>query len=175
MTADDLTVERSKRGKRARNRGHGTERMVARWLRANGYPDAETTRAKLGHSGTRQPGDISFHPLVVLEVKAVEKKRDVRWPSWCRQAVAESSPGQVPVVLWRTPGVADVGAWECRVQWFGWWKATSMPLFRALRPSRTRGHGDPSDLVRVDDDAWAAITFAEFVAVLRRFDTLDGA
>ena len=32
-----------------RRKGHETERMVVRWLRQVGWPDACTTRAKLGH------------------------------------------------------------------------------------------------------------------------------
>lgn len=168
MTATP-SAERSQRGKRARNYGYETERMVARWLRANGYPDARTTRQVMGRSGNRTPGDISFHPLVVLEVKG-RKGGNTSWPTWCRQAAAEASVGQVPVVVFRTPGVADVGSWECRVQGYGWWRASGSFTPEAWPHGRA---------VLVDDDGdrwpWCCITFAEFITALRRFDTLDGA
>ena len=55
---------------------------------------------------------MSFHPLIVLEVKNLTASA---WPTWCRQAVAASAPGQVPCVVRRTRGVADVAAWETRL------------------------------------------------------------
>lgn len=94
-----------------RRRGHDAERMVARWLRTQGWPDACTTRAKLGHDGATAPGDIDFHPLICLETKDVAASA---WPTWCRQAVAEAREGMVPAVVRRTRGVPDVGQWECR-------------------------------------------------------------
>lgn len=91
--------------------------MVVRYLRANGFPDAQTTRQKLGHDGATAPGDIDFHPLVVLEAKSVAT---AAWPAWCRQTVAEALAGTVPMVVRRTRGVADVGLWECRVKATAW-------------------------------------------------------
>lgn len=141
--------------------------MVA-WLRANGYPDA---RRYLAGDG-RQPGDVDFHPLVVLEVKDVAQSR---WPSWCRQAAAEAREGMVPVVVRRTRGVADPGAWECRVLWMGWRDATGTALFHALHLNRKRDQGARNQLVKVDHDPWGVTTLSEFIAALRRFDALDGA
>mgnify|MGYP000944971916 CR=1 len=100
-----------------RRKGHETERMVVRWLRQVGWPDACTTRAKLGHDGWSAPGDVSWHPLIVLEVKDVAKSA---FPTWCRQAVAASAPGQVPCVVRRTRGVADVSQWRVRVRRWEW-------------------------------------------------------
>lgn len=100
-----------------RRKGHETERMVVRWLRQVGWPDACTTRAKLGHDGWSAPGDVSWHPLIVLEVKDVANSA---FPTWCRQAVAASAPGQVPCVVRRTRGVADVAAWRVRVRAMEW-------------------------------------------------------
>ena len=101
-----------------RRKGHETERMVVRWLRQVGWPDACTTRAKLGHDGWSAPGDVSWHPLIVLEVKDVQSGS--RWPTWCRQAVAASAPGQVPCVVRRTRGVADVSQWRVRGRCYEW-------------------------------------------------------
>jgi hypothetical protein len=37
------------------------------------------------------------------------------WPEWCRQAVAQSKPGTIPMVVRRTRGVTDVGRWVVRL------------------------------------------------------------
>lgn len=138
-----------------RRKGHETERMIARWLRLNGFPDACTTRSKLGSDGTRTPGDVDFHPLITLESKDVKGSA---WPTWCRQAAEEAPPGTVPVVVRRTRGVTDVGQWECRVeqrhalQWAGWFlngKATS---------DRAGGW-------------WQPMPFADLIAAVRELDT----
>lgn len=108
----------SKRGKSNRSRGHSTERDVAAWLRGHGFPDAATTRSVLGSDGTRQPGDVSFAPGVVLSVKHVKTPA---WPAWIRQVKDEAAqagsyiPGtfapRIPAVVHRRVGVADVGKW----------------------------------------------------------------
>lgn len=125
-----------------RRTGHETERRVVRWLRQVGWPDACTTRAKLGHDGWSAPGDVSFHPLIVLEVKAVQSGS--RWPTWCRQAVAASAPGQVPCVVRRTRGVADVSQWRVRVR--GWEWLTVL--------GQTPAREDPTYPVDHDGDDW---------------------
>lgn len=99
---------RSQRGRTARNRAYQTERAVAAWLRANGHPDAATSRSALGHSGTRQPGDIIGVDGLCIEVKS---GRDIRWAAWLRQTVDQTPPGDVPVLVWRRPGIADPGRW----------------------------------------------------------------
>lgn len=95
-----------------RRRGHNAERDVAKHLRRNGWPDACTTRAKLGHDGAHAPGDIDFAPGVCLEVKDVAGSS---WPSWRAQCVAEAG-GRIPVVVRRTRGVTDVGQWEAQMR-----------------------------------------------------------
>lgn len=130
-----------------RRRGHDAERAVVRYLRANGYPDACTTRAKLGHDGAHAPGDIDFHPLVALEVKDVAASA---WPTWCRQAVAEAGDIPIPAVVRRTRGVPDPGAWECRYR------------TDALRP--------PHPIVEVDGESWVVCTLADLVALLLALD-----
>ncbi|WCO67900.1 hypothetical protein PO878_04075 [Iamia majanohamensis] len=88
-----------------------TERMVARWLRANGYPHAETTRNRERGSGRQsQLGDIDGVPGLVVEVKS--HTSGTSWPSWARQAEAEAE-GRPWVVIWRKPRETDVGQWPC--------------------------------------------------------------
>ena len=151
--------DRSKIGKANRSKGHRAERAVVTYLREQGWPDAMTTRRKLGHDGATAPGDIDWHPLVCLEVKDVAKSA---WPTWCRQAVAECREGMVPAVVRKTGPLTDPGSWECRVrQW---------ERVRVLGA----GAGDCAWLVDVDQDGeswpWAVTTLADLVAAVRAVD-----
>lgn len=138
-----------------RRRGHDTERKVAQYLRSVGFPDACTTRQKLGHDGATAPGDIDWHPLVCLEVK---DRKESSWPSWCRQATAEAREGMVPVVVRRTRGVVDVGVWECRVEVGGLLELVDV-------------YGTTSEFVHdVGDDEWVSMPFAQFVELVRQVD-----
>lgn len=94
-------------GAAARRKGHTAERAVARWLRDHGWPDAETTRAKLGHDGARQPGDIDGVPGVALEVKDHGR---LCIPEWLRQVEEEAGPN-LPVLVVKERGSADPGRW----------------------------------------------------------------
>ena len=137
------------KGRNARKRGARAEVQVVNWLRGVGWPDA---RRYLAGDG-RQPGDVDWHPLVVLEVKDVAGSA---WPTWCRQAVAASAPGQVPCVVRRTRGVADVAAWETRVQ-----LAALHELGVVLVANR---------LELVDGGAWVVTTMAALASMVRSGD-----
>ena len=93
-------------GAASRSKGNRYERAVAEYLRGHGYPDAATTRAVLGHGGTRQPGDVVGPVGVSIECKDV--RSGTAWPSWLAQA-ARQAGHLVPVVVRKLPGVADVG------------------------------------------------------------------
>lgn len=101
-------------GKRSRRRGNDTELMVCAWLRMHGYGHARTTRAMLGHGGTKQPGDVYMGPDVdvVLEVKGWAESR---WPTWIKQAKQECHLGQTWIVVRRWPGVTNVGMWPAAI------------------------------------------------------------
>jgi hypothetical protein len=92
-------------GAASRSKGNRYERAVAEYLRGHGYPHAATTRAVLGHGGTRQPGDVVGPVGVAIECKAVTA---AAWPSWLAQAARQAGT-LVPVVVRKLPGVADVG------------------------------------------------------------------
>lgn len=96
-------------GKANRRRGADAERAVVSYLRTHGYPHA---RRYLAGDG-RQPGDIDAIPGACIEVKDVKASA---WPTWLRQACEQAGDHRIPVVVRRTRGVADVGAWEAR--WF---------------------------------------------------------
>jgi hypothetical protein len=136
-----------------RRRGADAERSVVAFLREQGWPDA---RRYLAGDG-RQPGDIDFHPLVVVEVKDVAASC---WPTWCRQAAAEARDGLVPAVVRRSRGVPDVGAWECRVEWERWHWVTGVPALEAF----------DTPLALVDGFPWSVTTFGVFVAAVRALD-----
>ncbi len=96
-------------GRANRRRGHDAERAVVAYLR-QWFPDAHTTRSRLGHDGFSAPGDVVGPVGLVIEVKDVAASA---WPTWCRQAEAEASD-RPWVVIRRERGVVDVGAWPCR-------------------------------------------------------------
>ncbi len=54
-----------------RRRGHDCERAIVTWLKGRGYPDAYTTRSKLGHDGAHAPGDVVGPVGLVIEAKDV--------------------------------------------------------------------------------------------------------
>ena len=152
-----------------RRRGHDAERAVVKYLRENGYPDACTTRSKLGHDGSSPAGDVDFHPLICCEVKDVARSA---WPSWCRQAVAEAREGMVPVVVRRTRGVPDVGAWECR--WPEWAALGDGPLVSPM-PARYRSLvRSAEEPERVRGDWWMGEPFASFVERVRLVREVEG-
>ncbi len=99
-------------GRANRRRGADAERAVVRYLASVGY-DA---RRYLAGDG-KQPGDVDWHPLVVLEVKDV---KNTAWPTWCRQANAAAAPDQIPVVVRRKRGETNVVRWPARLPaWAG--------------------------------------------------------
>jgi Holliday junction resolvase len=97
-----------------RSKGHDAERAVAKYLRDNGYPDAITTRQKLGSDGSRQPGDVDVcdGSGLVVEVKNVGRSQ---WPTWLSQA-REQAQGRPWVLVRKTPRVTDVGKWVAAVE-----------------------------------------------------------
>lgn len=101
----------SHRGRSARRKGYAAELAVAAYLRSHGWAHACTTRAVLGHGGTKQPGDISgFHDRVALEVKSVAASA---WPTWLRQA-QQQADGRIPAVVRKTAAMTVCGLWETR-------------------------------------------------------------
>jgi hypothetical protein len=151
-----MTATASARGRSNRNRGARAEVQVVNWLRDHGYPDA---RRYLAGDG-RQPGDLDFHPLLVVEVKDCAASS---WPTWCRQAAAAAPPGTVPVVVRRTRGNPDVGQWVCR------YRLAESPL--EWDTSLTQGR--PLPIVTVDDADWVVAFFADLIAAVRQLDEVD--
>lgn len=87
-------------------RGAATQNLVAAYLRARGWPHAESTGA--GRAGM----DILGVPGAAIEVKA---RRDLRLIEWLRQA--SRSPG-LPVVVHRPDGMgpASIDEWPATLR-----------------------------------------------------------
>ena len=89
-----------------KQRGHDTERAVAGWFAAHGWPYAEPVGA--GRNGT----DVTGMPGLLVEVKA---RRDFTATVWLRQHtnnLTEMSP-PLPLVVWRPDGygLGTLAAW----------------------------------------------------------------
>lgn len=75
-----------------------TQKLVADYLSAHGFPYAEST-------GAGRPGsDVTNTPGITWEVKA---RSDLAPLAWVRQAVANTRRGELPVVVFRSNGQGE--------------------------------------------------------------------
>ena len=108
-----------------KQRGRESERIVADYLRARGWPFAEPV-------GAGRPGaDITGTPSLAVEVKA---RRELRLTEWLKQA--RRDPGRVPLLVVRGDGQGPTTVHE--------WAAV-LPLEVAVEILRDAGHGEPID------------------------------
>ena len=87
-------------------RGMRTQLLVADYMKAHGWPFAESTGA------SRQGSDVTGVPGLAVEVKA---RRDLAPKAWLKQAAA--NPG-LPFVVFRPDGVGEttVPTWPCLIR-----------------------------------------------------------
>src|SRR5215472_8043714 len=89
-----------------KQRGHDTERIVAEWFAANGWPYAEPV-------GSGRPGtDVTGMPGLLIEVKA---RRDLNLTGW----LAQHRLAPVPTVLIHRPdgyGAARIAEWPATMR-----------------------------------------------------------
>ncbi len=96
-------------GARNRRAGHQAERDLVAYLQRSGFPDAATTRSRLGHDGFAQRGDVDGVPDTVIEVK---NRRELRVGEWLVDVCdAASETGDLPVLVVKPRGVADPAGW----------------------------------------------------------------
>ena len=90
-------------------RGRRTQAVVAEFLRAHGYPNAEPVAAFLNGK------DIVNTPGLSIEVKATSA---VPILGAVRQAVNNADTGDIPLVVWRPNGYGEtrVGEWIIATQ-----------------------------------------------------------
>ena len=80
-----------------KRRGYRTQKVVADWLRENGWPHATSTGAG------RQGADVENVPDLAIEIKA---RADFAPVAWVKQARA-SADGRLPLVLYRANGQGE--------------------------------------------------------------------
>lgn len=87
-----------------KHRGYRTQKVVAEWFAARGWPHAESTGA------ARQGVDITGMVDVAVEVKA---RREFSPLAWVRQARTAATGGAFPLVIFRCngQGETDPGEW----------------------------------------------------------------
>jgi hypothetical protein len=107
----------------AKRRGADTQRLVADYLRDNGWPYAESTGA--GRSGS----DILGVPGLAIEVKG---RRDFNPGAWLRQA--ESGGTGLPMCVHRPYGMGAASV-------FSW--PVTLRLADLVSLLRDAGFGDP--------------------------------
>jgi hypothetical protein len=118
--------------------GKDTERMVAGWLRTNGWPGCER-RVKTGYrvTGREDPdqGDLTGCPGITWQVKSLRPatRMEQAVPAWLAQAEAQriASGSDLGFLVVRRWGTTDVGRW--------WAFSSARQLFTLIG-------GQPTDL-----------------------------
>ena len=116
-----------------KHRGYATQRLVAEWFAARGWPFADTAGA--GRSGS----DVTGMPGIDVEVKA---RRELSLTGMVRQQAERAKDGIVPIGVVRPDGYgpARIAEWP-----------VVMPLEVATRLLREAGYGDEATLRLLDD------------------------
>jgi hypothetical protein len=102
-----------------RRKGHDTERAFVRWLKANGFPDATTSRAVLGRDGFAQ-----FSDIIGVDGYNIEVKNRVKLN--IGESLAQATDGaSTPICVVKPYGTVDPGYWWgiTYVRYMAdWWK-----------------------------------------------------
>ncbi len=108
-----LAGDRSKRGRANRRNGADAERLVARWLRAHGWPDAERAEK----NGWRTPGHVSSDPGDIDKTSpglywSVKRCERERLDAWLAELDGKAE-GRIGLLVVKRSGKADPGRWWC--------------------------------------------------------------
>lgn len=121
-----MTVTESARGRANRRKGHDTERAVARYLRAVGFPGAERavrTGYRVGDREVPDPLDITGIPGVVWSVKNDASNQIGKWLHEAETAQHHHG-AELAILVVRRRGKAEPSRW---------WAWVSLPaLVRAV-------------------------------------------
>lgn len=152
----------SQRGAANRRRGLTAERDLCRWLRSNGFPQAERavrTGFRTADRTSADPGDLTGTGLIVWSVKDCAVEQHAKWRDELDvmlQAVP-CHPDQLGLIVHKRRGHATPGAWWVWIQlqdlahviglehsyhgpqWFRTTLDELIPLVRAA------GYGDPEE------------------------------
>ena len=109
-------VDRSRLGKANRTKGHQAERDLARYLRTNGWPDAERKSDNGWRSTDRESadlGDIRGVDRLVIQVKNVAGMSDAQIAAAMTDAIHQTvaAGADLGILVERRPGKADPGLW----------------------------------------------------------------
>ena len=110
-----------------KHRGYRTQKVVAEWFAARGWPFAESAGAG------RQGADVTGTPDIAIEVKA---RRNFNPLAWIRQAV-DAADGRLPFVVVRCNGQGEKSVSE-------WPVLIRLEDFTALL--HEAGYGDPDEV-----------------------------
>lgn len=108
-----MTVTASARGRANRRKGHDTERAVARYLRAVGFPNAERavhTGYRVGDRTVPDPLDITGVPGVVWSVKNDQRNEIAKWLNEAEN-VRDHHSADLAILVVRRRQKADVSRW----------------------------------------------------------------
>lgn len=156
LDTHDLAAEaRSRRGKAANTRGKTTEQAVVRWLRENGFPNAERT-VRTGYRTksrvSRDLGDVDGTPGLVWQIKSRETDNVGAWMDETLQQ-RQAASADVGVLIVRRAGKADPGRWWAWVPLLflhgtvgdrrTWMTPVRLELADLVTLLRSRGYGDP--------------------------------
>ncbi|AUS30095.1 hypothetical protein C1M55_31600 (plasmid) [Rhodococcus qingshengii] len=114
-----------------KTKGDRAERAVRDFLRANGFPHTERTRA--GY--TRDAGDLHPAPGLTIQVK---DRAAYAWPEWLRQLDAQKDEARADhaLLVLKRRGLGDPGQW-----------LAVMPLEQMSQLLRAAGYGQEIDAV----------------------------
>lgn len=114
-------------------KGDRYERDIREWLRANGFPGCERTKAGYERDG----GDLHLDPVIGVGPGVIAQCKDVRTPVWTEwmdglRAQVVEARAQVGVLVWKRPrpGKAPL-------------HLAVMPLEEFSRLLRMAGFGEP--------------------------------
>lgn len=108
-----MTITASQRGASNRRKGHDTERAVARYLRAHGFPHAERA-VRTGYTAAGRtvadPLDLTGIPGTVWSIKNDASKQITKWLD--EAEIARNHVGaELALLVTRRRGKADVSRW----------------------------------------------------------------
>lgn len=108
-----MTVTATARGRANRNKGAWTERVVARYLRTQGFPHAK----RAVHNGYRTPEqtapdplDIAGIPGVVISVKNDASNQITKWLDQAER-IGNNHGADLALLVVRRSGKAEIGRW----------------------------------------------------------------
>jgi hypothetical protein len=135
----------AQRGRANRRRGHDSERALARWLRSNGFGQAERavrTGFRTADRAAPDPGDITGTPGIVWSVKDCAAEQTTKWLAEL-EVMRAGAGALVGLLVHRRRGYADPGRWWC-------WTPLDVPVWLLTGYGGAAGHAEARAPVRME-------------------------